>query len=110
MHTIFVKCGVFQSCCRYTQLPECQVQIASDQMVLEQLMGLLSTPSFGCVVSIVVLLNLENLSFNPKAHRYLATSLLFKGLLDAYRAHRHQSDPMDAQLLRYLALVVSFWF
>ena len=80
-----------------TELPECQLEIASNKDILHQVSCVSVAPKFESSTSQEVAALFSNLSFNPDTHKYIADSVYVGRLLKACEQFK-LIEPEDALL------------
>lgn len=80
-----------------TELPECTMQIASEHRVLDQLVGVLLTPSYTPIASQVAMGGLLCLAYHPHAHPHLLTQNIISAVVEACTRDRRGLQPQDKQ-------------
>ena len=81
----------------FSELPECQLQIASRPYVLEQVLCLSMSEKCQCSTSVVVGEVFVCLAHSMATHKYLSKPHILDGLLEVYSMRCEHSD--DGQLL-----------
>ena len=70
------------------ELPECRVQIASNEQLLQQFMGAMLTPSYIYIVSLVTAAGLLCLAYSSETHHHLAKPHIIDGIMEACMMQR----------------------
>ena len=81
-----------------TELPECQLEIASNKDILHQVSCVAVAPDLEILPSRRVAILFSNLAFTPEAHQYIADSVYVGRLLMACEKFKLM-EPEDVTLL-----------
>ena len=88
----------------FSELPECQLQIASHPSVLEQVLRVSMSDKCHCSTSVVVSEILVCLAHSTATHQYLGKPNILEGLLQVYRKRcGDNAEPLSAKNQRTVA-------
>lgn len=88
------------------EIPRCRLAIASNPLLLRQLVGMMLTPSYKYIAPLVTIAGLLCLAYSPETHPFLATPEVVEGVMDACEKRRPwcrgtpEENRLDRLLLR----------
>ena len=96
---------------RRAELPECRLQIASNETILHQLVAVMLTPTYKYIASLVTVAGLLCLAYSPETHQYLARPFVIDGIIEACEINRtwchlsEEEQKLDSLLLRWVYII-----
>lgn len=90
--------------CNLSEMPECQVQLASQADVLQQTICVSLSETYSCATSVLVSEVFLCLAHAPEAHQYLVQHDVIDGLIDAYRVRPLLIQDLNRERILLVAL------
>ena len=70
------------------ELPKCRLAIASNEILLSQLLGVMMSPTYKYIAPLVIMAGLLCLAYSPETHPYLSKLEVVEGVIEACEIKR----------------------